>query len=81
MIEAVRMSDKRAINAIELAVRFGKILILQEVDKIEPILYPLLRRELTIHGGSSFGAFEDEDGGGATGMASKIANNRFSVQI
>ena len=81
VIEAVRMSDKRAINAIELAVRFGKILILQEVDKIEPILYPLLRRELTIHGGSSFGAFEDEDGGGATGMASKIANNRFSVQI
>ena len=78
VIEKIRMSDKRAINTIELAVRFGKILILQEVDQIEPILYPLLRRELTIHGGSSMSAYEED---GSSGMDSQIASNRLSLQL
>jgi hypothetical protein len=35
---------------LELAVRFGKTLIIQEVDGVEPILYPLLRGDLAAQG-------------------------------
>ena len=79
VVEKVRMSDKRAANSIELAVRFGKILILQEVDHIEPILYPLLRKELTVHGGSTLNFAED--GEVSHGSSNHQANNRFSVQL
>lgn len=33
-----------------MAVRFGKTLVIQEMDTIEPILYPLMRRELQSQG-------------------------------
>jgi hypothetical protein len=33
-----------------LAVRFGKTLIIQEVDGVEPVLYPLLRGDLVSQG-------------------------------
>uniref|UniRef100_A0A8B9L141 Dynein cytoplasmic 2 heavy chain 1 n=1 Tax=Astyanax mexicanus TaxID=7994 RepID=A0A8B9L141_ASTMX len=37
-------------TVLELAVRFGKTLIIQEVDGVEPVLYPLLRRDLIAQG-------------------------------
>uniref|UniRef100_A0A3B3B8Z9 Dynein heavy chain ATP-binding dynein motor region domain-containing protein n=1 Tax=Oryzias melastigma TaxID=30732 RepID=A0A3B3B8Z9_ORYME len=37
-------------TSLELAVRFGKTLIIQEVDGVEPVLYPLLRRDLIAQG-------------------------------
>lgn len=33
-----------------MAVRFGKTLVIQEMDTIEPILYPIMRRELQSQG-------------------------------
>lgn len=37
-------------TVLELAVRFGKVLIIQEVDQIEPILFPLLKKDLSLQG-------------------------------
>lgn len=37
-------------TAVELAVRFGKTLLIQEVDGVEPVLYPLLRGDLISQG-------------------------------
>lgn len=42
--------DTNFINALELAVRFGKTLIIQEMDGVEPVLYPLLRKDLVAQG-------------------------------
>ncbi|EMP37963.1 Cytoplasmic dynein 2 heavy chain 1 [Chelonia mydas] len=42
--------DASFITALELAVRFGKTLILQEMDGVEPVLYPLLRKDLVAQG-------------------------------
>jgi dynein heavy chain 2, cytosolic len=49
-VEVVNQQDPRFNNTLELAVRFGKTLVLQEVDQIEPILYPLIRRDLSRQG-------------------------------
>eukprot|EP00798_Chlamydomonas_sp_ICE-L_P023166 gene23167-30374_t len=49
-IEVTTMHDQRFTNTLELAVRFGKTLVVQEVDKIEPILYPILRMDLDRQG-------------------------------
>jgi dynein heavy chain 2 len=45
-LETVAAQDPRFANKLELAVRFGKTLILEEVDCIEPILYPVVRKDL-----------------------------------
>lgn len=37
-------------TALELAVRFGKTLIIQEVDGVEPILYPIIRKDFVSQG-------------------------------
>lgn len=37
-------------TSLELAVRFGKTLVIQEVDGVEPILYPVLRKDFTSQG-------------------------------
>ena len=39
-------------TALELAVRFGKTLVIQEMDGVEPVLYPLLRGDLVSQGKS-----------------------------
>ena len=41
----LRYKDESFATNIELAVRFGKTLVVEEVQTIEPILYPLLRGE------------------------------------
>lgn len=50
MYSFVFSQDSNFITALELAVRFGKTLIIQETDGIEPVLYPLLRRDLVAQG-------------------------------
>ena len=44
------VQDANFTTVLELAVRFGKTLIIQEVDGVEPILYPLLRGDLMAQG-------------------------------
>lgn len=49
-LEVINQQDSNFTTALELAVRFGKTLIIQEVDGVEPLLIPLLRRDLTSQG-------------------------------
>jgi dynein heavy chain 2 len=49
-LEVVNQQDANFMTALELAVRFGKTLLVQEADVIDPVLYPLLRRELVVQG-------------------------------
>lgn len=44
------LQDANFTTSLELAVRFGKTLVIQEMDGIEPILYPLLRGDLISQG-------------------------------
>lgn len=44
-------------TSLELAVRFGKTLIIREMDGVEPALYPLLRRDLIAQGAHSVFVF------------------------
>ncbi|PKU42265.1 cytoplasmic dynein 2 heavy chain 1 [Limosa lapponica baueri] len=46
----VILQDTNFLTALELAVRFGKTLIIQEMDGVEPVLYPLLRKDLVAQG-------------------------------
>ncbi|XP_033122293.1 cytoplasmic dynein 2 heavy chain 1-like, partial [Anneissia japonica] len=49
-LEVINQQDANFSTALELAVRFGKTLIIQEIDKVEPMLYPLLRGDLISQG-------------------------------
>ena len=49
-LEIVTSQDARFQNIVELAVRFGKTLIVTEVDGLEPMLYPLVRKDFTMQG-------------------------------
>eukprot|EP00743_Colponemidia_sp_Colp-15_P007052 GILK01007609.1.p1 GENE.GILK01007609.1~~GILK01007609.1.p1 ORF type:complete len:2172 (-),score=437.61 GILK01007609.1:43-6558(-) len=49
-VEVLLHQDPRLHTQLELAVRFGKTLIIQEVDNIDPMLFPLLRRDLIKQG-------------------------------
>ncbi|CUG87914.1 dynein heavy chain, putative [Bodo saltans] len=49
-VDVCNISDERLVSALELAIRFGKTFIITDVDKIEPFLYPLLRKELKSEG-------------------------------
>ncbi|EAN79214.1 dynein heavy chain, putative [Trypanosoma brucei brucei TREU927] len=44
--EVTSMHDERFSHTLELAVRFGKTLLVMDVDGVEPILYPILRRDI-----------------------------------
>ncbi|KAI8925894.1 dynein heavy chain and region D6 of dynein motor-domain-containing protein [Entophlyctis helioformis] len=48
--ETINQSDDNFIRALELAVRFGKTLVVQEVTQIEAVLVPLLRGDLQKQG-------------------------------
>jgi dynein heavy chain 2 len=52
-LEVVTQFDVRFMNQVELAVRFGKTLLILEVDGVEACLYPLCRKDL-IHQGPRF---------------------------
>ncbi|KAI0210443.1 Cytoplasmic dynein 2 heavy chain 1 [Lamellibrachia satsuma] len=49
-LEVVNQQDANFNTVLELAVRFGKTLIIQEADSVEPVLYPLLRGDLISQG-------------------------------
>jgi dynein heavy chain 2 len=49
-LEVLNQADPRFNTQLELSVRFGKVLILQEIDKVEPMLFPLLRKNLMKQG-------------------------------
>eukprot|EP01013_Petalomonas_cantuscygni_P031314 TRINITY_DN574_c0_g2_i1.p1 TRINITY_DN574_c0_g2~~TRINITY_DN574_c0_g2_i1.p1 ORF type:complete len:4319 (+),score=1484.83 TRINITY_DN574_c0_g2_i1:236-13192(+) len=49
-VEFTTYNDERFGNALELAVRFGKTLVISEVDRVAPVLFPLVRRELMTKG-------------------------------
>eukprot|EP00501_MAST-03F_sp_TOSAG23-6_P000982 GSMAST32.ASY1.ANO1.1018.1 assembled CDS len=49
-VECLPSQDPRFANQVELAVRFGKTLMLMEVDGVEPMLYPLVRRDFSRQG-------------------------------
>lgn len=44
-VDVMSISDKKLLTNLELAVRFGKEILITEIDKVEPILIPLIRRE------------------------------------
>ena len=44
------LQDSNFMTALELAVRFGKTLVIQEMDGVEPVLFPLLRGDLIAQG-------------------------------
>ena len=48
--EVLNQSDPRFTSQFELGVRFGKVIIVQEIDKLEPMLFPLLRLDLIKQG-------------------------------
>lgn len=49
-IEILNQQDQKFTNQLELSVRFGKTLVIQELDSIEPILVPVLKKDLTHQG-------------------------------
>jgi len=49
-VEILNQQDPKFANQLELAVRFGKTLLIQELDFVEPILIPILRRDLKHQG-------------------------------
>lgn len=46
----VSAADARFSSRVELSVRFGKTLLVLECDGVEPMLYPLARRDLVHQG-------------------------------
>ncbi|KAG4054485.1 Cytoplasmic dynein 2 heavy chain 1 [Phytophthora cactorum] len=52
-LSIVQSQDARFVNLVEQAVRFGKTLVILEVDNVEPYLYSLVRKDL-IHQGPRF---------------------------
>ena len=49
-LEVTRQQDERFQLNLEMAVRLGKTLVIRDVQDIEPVLYPLLRRDLSGQG-------------------------------
>ena len=49
-LEITTPHDERFLLTVELAVRLGKTLIVKECDRVEPLLYALLRRDLNNEG-------------------------------
>ena len=49
-MESISQQDPKFTTQLELSIRFGKTLLLQELDSIESVLVPMLRRDL-IHQG------------------------------
>ena len=48
--EVTTPNDSKVMNVLELAIRFGKHLVLKEIDRIEGHLINILRREIITMG-------------------------------
>jgi dynein heavy chain 2 len=49
-VEILNHQDRKYNTTLELAIRFGKVLMIQEVDGIESLLVPVLRKDLINQG-------------------------------
>ncbi|XP_054724974.1 LOW QUALITY PROTEIN: cytoplasmic dynein 2 heavy chain 1-like [Uloborus diversus] len=49
-LEVVSPHDATFVTSVEMSVRFGKTLLIRDVDAIHPMLFPLLRRDLVNQG-------------------------------
>ena len=49
-LESIQSADTRFTNQVELAVRFGKTLLVFDVDTLEPMLYPIVRKDIFMQG-------------------------------
>lgn len=49
-VVSISLHDQKFPHELELAVRFGKVLIVTEADSIEPILVPILRGDIMCQG-------------------------------
>ncbi|KAL7696985.1 dynein heavy chain [Lotmaria passim] len=49
-VETISLHDEHFTHTLELAIRFGKTLLVTEVNDIAPLLYTVLRRDLTSAG-------------------------------
>lgn len=49
-VEILNHQDPKFNTTLELAIRFGKVLVIQEVDGIESLLFPVLRKDLNQQG-------------------------------
>ncbi|XP_037092634.1 cytoplasmic dynein 2 heavy chain 1-like [Pollicipes pollicipes] len=49
-VEVVTQQEEKFATQLEMAVRFGKTLIIQEVDHFEPVLFPLIRQDVSTQG-------------------------------
>ncbi|KAH3759573.1 cytoplasmic dynein 2 heavy chain 1 [Pelomyxa schiedti] len=49
-VEIMTQDDPRFVHKLELALRFGRTLLIQEVDNVHPILIPILRKHLMRQG-------------------------------
>ena len=45
-LEILNHQDRKFNTVLELSIRFGKVLVIQEADGIEPLLFPVLRKDL-----------------------------------
>ena len=52
-VETLIQQDPKFLNTLELAIRFGKTLIIQEIDYIEPVLTPILKQDYIRQGARS----------------------------
>ena len=43
--EYIQFNDAKLMNTLELSIRFGKTLIIKELDTIEGLLVPILRKD------------------------------------
>ncbi|KAG5494148.1 hypothetical protein JKF63_01983 [Porcisia hertigi] len=50
VVDVCSISEDRLVSALELALRFGKKFIVSDVDRVEPFLYPILRKEFHSEG-------------------------------
>lgn len=50
VVEVISMHDERFTHTLELAIRFGKTLLVSEVTHISPMLFPILRSDLASAG-------------------------------
>lgn len=49
-VETLTQQDPKFLNTLELAIRFGKTLIIQEIDYIEPVLTPIIKGDFARQG-------------------------------
>ncbi|KAJ3658130.1 hypothetical protein Zmor_009888 [Zophobas morio] len=49
-IETVTQDTPKFHTNLELSVRFGKVLVIEEIDKVSSVLFPILRREFVYQG-------------------------------